>query len=56
MGIDLGSLGGDTGLFGKDGVVGLVSGMLGWMKDLTAGIGYFTGGDFQKALDGGFMK
>jgi len=60
MGIDLGSLAtGEatgTGLFDKNGVVGLVSTMLGWMKNFADGLGYFTGDDFQKAVAGGFMK
>ena len=57
MDLDLGSIAnGDNGLFDKGGVVGAVSGLLAWAKDLTSGLGYFLGGDFEKALGTGFMK
>lgn len=52
MGIDLGSIG---AAFGDDGIFGLIDGVLGWAGDLTGGLGFFTGGDFQEAFDGGFM-
>ena len=55
MGIDLGSIGGENGLLGKDGLLDLTSGLLGAVNNLVKGIGYFAGGDFQTALDAGFM-
>ena len=56
MGIDLGSIGGDNGLLGKDGIVNLGGTFLGAVNNLVKAVGYFVGGDFQKALDAGFMK
>lgn len=55
MGIDLGSIGGDNGLLGKDGLLALTSGLIGAANNLVKGIGYFAGGDFQDAFDAGFM-
>lgn len=52
MGIDLGSIG---EAFGDDGLFGLLGGVLDWTGDLTSGLGFFTGDDFQEALDGGLM-
>lgn len=52
MGIDLGSVG--AGL-GTDGVLDLFGKLLGNVNNLVKGIGYFAGGDFQTALDAGFM-
>ena len=52
MGIDLGSLG---PVIGEDGIVNLFGGLLGNVNNLVKGVGYFLGGDFQKALDAGFM-
>ncbi|MBB1020378.1 MULTISPECIES: hypothetical protein [Dietzia] len=56
MGIDLGSIGGDNGLLAKDGIVDLGGTFLGAVNNLVKAVGYFVGGDFQKALDAGFMK
>ena len=56
MGIDLGSIGGDHGLLGEDGIVNLGGTFLGAVNNLVKAAGYFIGGDFQKALDAGFMK
>jgi len=53
MDIDLGSVG---GLLGPKGLVDLTGGLLGNVNNLVKGIGYFLGGDFQKAFDAGFMK
>lgn len=56
MDLDFGSIANGTdGLFDEDGLVGVFNSMLGWMKSLTGGLGYFTGGDFEEALAGGFM-
>lgn len=44
-----------SSIFGEDGTFGVLSDMLGWMKSLVSGIGYFAGGDLQEAIDGGFM-
>lgn len=52
MGIDLGSVG---DIAGKEGLFGIVGGAAGTFKDLFSGLGYFLGGDFQKALEKGFM-
>ncbi|MBB1024209.1 MULTISPECIES: hypothetical protein [unclassified Dietzia] len=52
MGIDLGSIG---DIFGKDGIVDLAGGLVGNTNNIVKGIGYFLGGDFQKAFDAGFM-
>lgn len=56
MGIDLGSLGNDNGLLGEGGIVDLGGTFLGAVNNLVKAVGYFVGGDFQKALDAGFMK
>lgn len=56
MGIDLGSLGNDNGLLGAGGIVDLGGKFLGGVNNIVKAIGYFVGGDFQKALDAGFMK
>ena len=53
MGIDLGSVG---GALGTNGVLDLSGKLLGNVNNLVKGIGYFLGGDFQKAFDAGFMK
>lgn len=36
--------------------LGFVNGFLGAFGDLFSGLDYFTGGDFEEALAGGFMK
>ena len=59
MGIDFGSLDPILGTGGKDaptGILQLASGLLNNVNNLVKGIGYFVGGDFQKAFDAGFMK
>lgn len=48
-----GSLG---AILGKEGPLGVTSEMLGWVNNLVKAVGYFAGGDFQKAFDAGFMK
>ena len=53
MDIDLGSVG---NALGTDGVLDLGGKLLGNVNNLIKAIGYFVGGDFQKALDAGFMK
>ncbi|EFV92662.1 hypothetical protein ES5_04848 [Dietzia cinnamea P4] len=59
MGIDFGSLNPVLGTGGEGaptGILQLASGLLNNVNNLVKGIGYFVGGDFQKALDAGFMK
>jgi len=53
MGIDLGSL---APVAGKGGLLDLGGTFLGAINNFVKAAGYFVGGDFQKALDAGFMK
>jgi len=43
-------------LTGVSDTLGFVNGFLGAFGDLFSGLDYFTGGDFEEALAGGFMK
>ena len=56
MGIDLGSIGGENGLLNTGGLLDLGGKLLGNVNNLVKAVGYFVGGDFQKAIDAGFMK
>lgn len=42
-------------LTGVSGALDILNGFLGAFEDLFSGLAYFTGGDFQEALTGGFM-
>lgn len=43
-------------LAGVSGALGLLTDFLGGFGDLFSGLEYFTGGDFEEALAGGFMR
>ncbi|MCT1638738.1 MULTISPECIES: hypothetical protein [Dietzia] len=43
-------------LAGVSGVLGFLNDFLGAFGDLFSGLDYFTGGDFQEALAGGFLQ
>ena len=50
MNLELGSLAGVSE------ALGIVTDFLGAFGDLFSGLDYFTGGDFEEALAGGFMR
>lgn len=43
-------------LAGVSNVLGYVNDFFGAFGDIFSGLDYFTGGDFEEALAGGFMK
>lgn len=45
----------DFGSLGTDGPLKDLGDFAGALKSLFGGLGYFLGGDFQKALEKGFM-
>ena len=53
MGIELGSL---EGVVGEDGTFDILAGFIGTIDKFVKAAGYFTGGDLQEAIAGGFMK